>query len=235
MKVKQPNKFKKLIDKANKYGLNSSLKDFESIDVHLTNKSKVNVGLSIMKNLYLAQGSKAGDKIRKLYDWEDKIFKVAGFKRLLDEGVAESEAFSKASEVYVDYATPLPDFVRTIDKSGLFPFMHYVYKATPATLKVIAKNPIKYALFQTVLLGTGASSWLDNGSEDEDLKKPKWAKNQANLFGVKEWVGFGNGWYLNLGRMIPAMKFGGLDFSLDTGFGFVGGIVNIANGKTPLG
>lgn len=235
MKVKQPNKFKKLVTQANKFGLNSSLKDFEDIDVHITDKSKVNVGLSILKNLYLAKDSKAGDKIRTLYDWEDKIFKLSAFKRLLDEGMEQSEAFRKASEVYVDYATPLPDFVRTIDKSGLFPFMHYVYKATPATMKVIAKNPIKYTLLQTALLGLGASSWLDDGSETEDLMKPQWAKNQANLFGAKEWVGFGDGWYMNLGRMIPAMKFGAMDFSMDTGFGFVGGFVNMANGKTPLG
>jgi hypothetical protein len=234
LKVKNPNKFKKLVKSANKYGLNSSLKDFEDIDVHINDK-KVNVGLSILKNLYMAKGSKTGDKIRKLYDWEDKIFKLASFKRLVDEGMEEKIAFKKASEVYVDYSTPLPDFVRMIDKSGLFPFMHYVYKATPATMKVIAKHPVRFALLQTALLGAGASSWLDDGSENEDLMKPKWAKNQANLFGAKEWVGLGDSWYLNLGRMIPAMKFGGIDFSFDTGFGFVGGIVNIANGKTPLG
>ncbi|MCK5111055.1 MAG: hypothetical protein KAQ94_05995 [Arcobacteraceae bacterium] len=235
MKVKNPKKFKKLVDTANKYGLNSSLKDFEDIDVHITDKKKINVGLSIVKNLYLAQGSKAGDKIRKLYDWEDKLFKVASFKRLMDDGVAEKDAFKKASEVYVDYSTPLPDFVRTIDKSGLFPFMHYVYKATPATMKVIAKHPVRYALLQTALLGAGASSWLDNSSSEEDLLKPIWAKNQANLFGAKEWVNVGGSWYMNLGRMIPAMKFGGIDISFDTGFGFVGGMVNIASGKTPLG
>ncbi len=235
MKVKNPKKFKKFVDTANKYGLNSSLKDFEDIDVHITDKNKINVGLSIIKNLYLSKDSKVGDKIRKLYDWEDKLFKVASFKRWLDEGIPEKEAFRKGSEVYVDYSTPLPDFVRTIDKSGLFPFMHYVYKATPATMKVIAKNPVRYALYQTALLGVGASAWLDNGSDDEDLMKPTWAKNQVNLFGTKEWTRLTDGWYMNLGRMIPAMKFGGLDFSLDTGFGFVGGMVNIANGKTPLG
>ena len=80
---------------ADKHGLDSSLKDFEDIDVAITDK-KVNIGLSIMKNLYLSKGSIAGKKIRKLYDWEDKIFKLAGFKKLLDQGVEEKEAFIKS-------------------------------------------------------------------------------------------------------------------------------------------
>ncbi len=230
MKSSKPNEFKALIKKANKYGLNSSLKDFEDMNAVL-DKGKFSLAKSLVKNLYLAKGSKVGDSIRNLYDWEDKIFKLATFKKLLDEGMSESSAYEGTS-VYVDYSTPLPAFVRTMDKTGLFPFVHYVYKSTPATAKVILKNPMKFMLLQAALIGTGASAWLS--SNDEDYR-PDWAADQLNLFGAKEWVRVSDGWYLNLGRMLPAMKFGGLDFSLDTGFGFVGGIVNIANGKTPLG
>lgn len=231
LKVKDPKAFKELVKKANKYGLDSSLKDFEDMTSYIE-EGKGNIALSLLQNLYMTQNSKVGKSIRKLYDWEDKIFKLAGFKRLIEEGLSEKEAFIKASEVYVDYSTPLPAFVRTMDKSGLFPFIHYVYKSTPATMKVIAKHPIRYMLLQTALIGTGASAWLSNNDDDY---KPEWAKDQLNLFGAKEWVNLNDSWYLNLGRMLPAMKFGGLDFSLDTGFGFVGGVVNIAQGKTPLG
>jgi hypothetical protein len=36
-------------------------------------------GLTIIKNLLLAQDSKAGEFTRNAYDWEDKIFKLAKF------------------------------------------------------------------------------------------------------------------------------------------------------------
>jgi hypothetical protein len=227
--------FDALLQRANNHGLNSSRNDFENVSAVLEN-DKPNVLKSIFKNLYLTQDSKAGTAIRNLYDWEDKIFKLAAFKKLLDAGMDEREAYNKASEVYVDYSTPLPGAVKFVDKSGVLPFLHYVYKSTPATAKVIAKNPIKYLVLQTALAGMGASLLFN---ESEDDYKPEWAGNKANLFGVKEWADVGNGWYLNAGRMIPGMKFGGLNFdtNVDTnlGFGFVGSFVQIAGGKTPLG
>jgi len=232
--------FKALIQRANKYGLGSSLNDFESVEAVFDKnqknlgKSTLNLGKTIVKNLYFAKNSKAGTKLRNLYDWEDKIFKLACFQKLLDEGMEERKAFKTANEPYVDYSTPLPATIRILDKSGLFPFLHYSYKATPATAKLILKHPIRYSLVQVGLMGAGASAWF--GNPNEDLAKPSWASSVFNLFGAKEWVSFGGGsWFLNLGRMVPGMKFGGVDLSLNTGLGFIGSFVNIANGKTPLG
>jgi hypothetical protein len=230
---RDPKKFAALLKKANKYGLNSSLRDFEGLKNDIGEDTHNSIVGKIFGNLYLSEKSYAGKKARKIYDWEDKIFKLGAFQRLLEEGVPEKEAFYSASEVYVDYSTPLPASVRVLDKSGLFPFTHYLYKATPATMKVIAKNPMKFIMLQVAMLGAGASAWFN---EDDDLLKPEWAKNQMNLFGAKEWVSLGNNsWFLNAGRMIPGLKFGGIDVSMDTGFGFVGGFVNMMNGKTPLG
>lgn len=227
--------FDALLQKANNHGLNSSRNDYEKVSAVLED-GKINITKSVLKNLYLAQGSKLGDGVRTLYDWEDKIFKLAAFKKLLDQGMDEREAYNRASEPYVDYSTPMPAGLKILDKSGVMPFFHYVYKATPATLKVIAKNPMKFMLLQAALAGMGFSS-IFNDSED-DLK-PEWAGNKMNLFGVKEWADLGSGWYFNAGRMIPAMKFGGVNFetNIDTnlGFGFVGSFVQIAAGKTPLG
>jgi len=227
----KPKEFQALLDEANKHGLNSSLKDFEGMDAVVEN-DKPNVVKSLFKNLYMTQDSKLGSGVRKLYDWEDKLFKLASFARHLEDGKSSREAYNLSSEVYVDYSTPLPQAVRLVDKSGISPFLHYVYKSTPATAKVIFKNPIKYLVLQSVLAGVGASTWFN---ENDDDYKPKWAEDKWNLFGTKEWWDIGGGYYLNAGRMIPAMKFGGLDFSFDTGLGFVGGATNILQGKTPLG
>lgn len=228
MRAKNPEGFKSLVKTANKYGLNSYLDDFEKGDVVLTPDGKsTNVVSTIWKNLYMAKGTKAGDVTRNLYDWEDKIFKVAAFKKLLDKGVPEAEAYKQAVEVYVDYTTPLPAAVRVLDKSGVMPFLHYQYKSTPAVLKVMGKH-----IPRTILMATGAASLGITAfqNDDKEDKIPKWAKDKLNLLGIAEWVGFGNGWYLNAGRMIPGTKF---EFEFG---GIVDGIKSIvADGETPLG
>lgn len=170
--------------------------------------------------------SKTGKAVRKLYDWEDKIFKVASFYRLLEEGIPEAQAYKKAMEVYVDYTTPKPAALAVLDKSGLMPFLHYQYKATPATAKVMLHNPLR-----TVIMGTGVvalnMSAFQNDAEESFTSK--WANDKLNLFGIQEWYEVSDGWFMNTGRMIPGTK-----FEFDLG-GFVKGALNIVGGKTPLG
>ena len=227
MRAKSPKKFKELVAKANKYGLNSYLDDFEKAHIDLKPGSNdVNVVSSIWKTLYMTQDSKLGDGVRKLYDWEDKIFKLAAFNRLLEEGKDEAIAYKEAVEVYVDYSTPLPAFIRVVDKSGLMPFLHYQFKSTPAVAKVMAKHPLRTMIMGTGIFALGASAWQN---DDEEYLTPDWANDKFNLFGVSEWVRLGNGYYLNAGRMIPGTKF---EFELG---GIIKGTLQIINGQTPLG
>lgn len=227
LRAKKPKQFKKLLAQANKHGLNSYLDDFENAHVDLKPDGKtVNVAASIYKNLYMTQDSKLGAGVRKLYDWEDKIFKLAAFKKHLDQGMEEKTAFKEAVEVYVDYSTPLPTAVRFLDKSGLMPFLHYQYKSTPAVAKVMLKNPFRSMLFGTGAAALGLTAFQN---EDEELKTPTWANDKINLFAIGEWSDLGNGWYLNSGRMIPATKF---EFELG---GIVKSTIDVINGKTPLG
>lgn len=227
MRYKTPNKFKALVKKANQYGLNSYLDDFEQAHVALEADGKtVNPIASIYKNLYMTQDSKLGKGVRNLYDWEDKIFKLSAFKKYLDEGVAEKDAFKNAVDVYVDYSTPLPAGVKFLDKSGLMPFLHYQYKSTPAVAKVMAQNKLRTFLMASGIAALGISSFQN---DDEELMTPVWADDKFNLFGVAEWVRLGNGYYLNAGRMIPATKF---EFELG---GILKSALEIVNGKTPLG
>ncbi|PHQ89515.1 MAG: hypothetical protein COB42_06740 [Sulfurimonas sp.] len=226
MRTTEPDKFKVILDKANKRGLNSYLDDFEKSELVLNTDQSVNVVSSIWKNIYMAKGSKVGDAVRFLYDWEDKIFKLSAFNKLLEEGMDEATAYKKAVEVYVDYSTPLPAGVKMLDKSGLMPFIHYQYKATPATAKVMAKHPIRTLLFSTGALMLGTSAFTN---DENELLLPDWAEDKLNLFGIAEWVDLGNGWYLNAGRMIPGTKF---EFEFG---GITKSVVDIAKGKSPLG
>lgn len=227
MRATNPTKFKELVRTANKYGLNSYLDDFEKAELELNPDKTTNIAVTLYKNLYMTKDSKVGGAVRNLYDWEDKIFKIASFYKLMEEGLDEKSAFKEAINTYVDYSTPLPAGLKVLDKSGLMPFLHYQYKSTPAVAKVMAKHPIR-----TLLLATGAASLglTSFQNDDKELKLPEWANDKFNLLGIAEWLDLGNGYYLNAGRMIPGTKF---EFEF-------GGIVKSAidimfQGKTPLG
>lgn len=237
MALRDKKAFSALVDEANKYGLNTLLNDMEGM-IELDSAGKPNIMMTIAKNLYMTQDSKMGQGMRKAYEWEDKIFKLAAFdnnmrqmRKELGRDLTDAEkraAFKEANEAYVDYDSPLPAAVRMSDKSGLFPFLHYTWKSTPVVLKAMAKHPMRFAIMQAALIGMGASAWF---GEDDDAIKPTWAKDQWNLLGAKEWINLDNGYFLNGGRLIPAAKIGALDFQA----GFVGGVIKIATGETPLG
>lgn len=233
MMVNDKKRFDALVKRANKYGLNSSLDMMEKMEAFSDKKEPI--VMTILKNAYFSKGSKLGDAARHAYEWEDKIFKIAAFYRHLSEGVDEKSAFKLSQEAYVDYTTPIPGALRVLDKVGIMPFIHYSYKATPMVLKAIAKNPMRFAMMQAALLGSGASAWLGD-NERANMYKPSWAASSwaANAFGVKSWVQLGGGWQLNAGRLVPGMRFDGFD-TLEFSGGFAGGIYRIANGETPLG
>jgi hypothetical protein len=229
LRATNPTEFKKLLDKANQYGLNSHLDDMEKPHLELLPKTKKKVGIvqTMFKELYMAENTKTGNFARKLYDWEDKIFKLSSFKKNLDAGMDEKTAFKKATEVYVDYSTPLPSALKFVDKGGFMPFLHYQYKATPAVAKTMLKHPMRTAILATGIATIGG---LKQQDEDDKYLKPEWARDKFNMFDAKEWVRMGDGTYWNFGRMIPGTK---LDMGVD--FGFWGGMYNILNEKTPQG
>ena len=146
--------FDALVKDANKYGLNSNLMDIEVRDsIKEPTKNPI---AALWHEIYMSQGSKVGDKVREIYEWEDKIFKLAAFKE-------KTEAYTKkygeeptpkekrammdeANAEYIDYSTPMPPIFRALDKSGLMPFFHYQLKAAPMVVKAAAKHPLRERL-----------------------------------------------------------------------------------------
>lgn len=227
MRHKNRANFDALVKKANKHGLNSQLDDLEQFHIVLApDGKKVNIVKTFFKNMFMTADSKAGKGIRHLYDWEDKIFKLAAFDRNLKKGMDEAAAYKEAVGGYVDYNKPRPGAVAVLDKSGLMPFITYQFHSTPAVAKVMLRNPVKAAIFGGGAMYLKMSAWQN---DDEESFLPDWARDKFNLWGVKEWYEVADGWYLNTGRMIPGTKF---EFELG---GFWKGILNIVGGKTPLG
>jgi len=207
------------------------------------------------KNIYMSEGSAVGRAARKAYAWEDEIFKIARFKKNLDAIAAKrgyaagdlskfsekelAAAMSDAQYHYVDYSTHFNGFLRKSDKWGLMPFLHYSVKSTPMVIKAILKNPHRFAMMQASFIAADAAglslSSIIADTEKENLTKPKWAQSSKfpNVFGLKAWARIGDSdTYFNAGRAAPGFRF---DDVFEGGWGFVGGLVNIASGKSTLG
>ena len=245
--------FKKWEDLANSLGLDSHLNDLEGLVRPLQRDAGGSILTRALKNAYMAEGSLLGDKARYLYSMEDKVFKIARFKKNL-EMIAKDKGFDvndfskfsadelkaamkDAQYLYVDYSTHFNGTLKLLDKSGVQPFLHYAVKSTPMVVKAALKRPDRFLMLQAMLAYGGGSAWLGADNENDNLAKPEWAESGAlpNLVGVKSWMRVGTtNWYFNSGRLVPGFRFDGFD-KLEFNGGFVGGAINIASGKSTLG
>ena len=245
--------FKRWETLANSLGLDSHLSDLEGLVKPLQSEAKDGILTRALKEAYMAEGSWSGEKARYFYSMEDKVFKIARFKKNL-EMIAKDRGFDvndfskfSADELkaamkdaqysYVDYSTHFNGTLKMFDKTGVQPFLHYAVKSTPMVLKAALKRPDRFLMMQAVLAYGGGSAWLGADNERDNLAKPEWAESGAlpNLVGVKSWMRVGNtNWYFNSGRLVPGFRFDGFD-KLEFNGGFVGGAINIASGKSTLG
>lgn len=245
--------FKRWETLANSLGLDSHLSDLEGLVKPLQSEAKDGILTRALKEAYMAEGSWSGEKARYLYSMEDKVFKIARFKKNLeliakDKGFDVNDfskfsadelkaAMKDAQYSYVDYSTHFNGTLKMFDKTGVWPFMHYTVKSTPMVLKAALKRPDRFLMMQAVLASGGGSAWLGADNERDNLAKPEWAESGAlaNLVGVKSWMRVGNtNWYFNSGRLVPGFRFDGFD-KLEFNGGFVAGALNIASGKSTLG
>ena len=245
--------FKRWETLANSLGLDSHLSDLEGLVKPLQSEAKDGILTRALKEAYMAEGSWSGEKARYLYSMEDKVFKIARFKKNL-ELIAKDRGFNvndfskfssdelkaamkDAQYSYVDYSTHFNGTLKMLDKTGVQPFLHYTVKSTPMVVKAALKRPDRFLMMQAVLAFFGGSAWLGADNERDNLAKPEWAESGVlpNLVGVKSWMElFNTGWYFNSGRLVPGFRFDGFD-KLEFNGGFVGGAINIASGKSTLG
>lgn len=245
--------FKRWETLANSLGLDSHLNDLEGLVKPLQSEAKDGILTRALKEAYMAEGSYLGEKARYFYSMEDKVFKIARFKKNLeliakDKGFDVNDfskfsadelkaAMKDAQYSYVDYSTHFNGTLKMFDKTGVQPFLHYTVKSTPMVVKAALKRPDRFLMMQAVLAFFGGSAWLGADNERDNLAKPEWAESGVlpNLVGVKSWMRVGNtNWYFNSGRLVPGFRFDGFD-KLEFNGGFVGGAINIASGKSTLG
>lgn len=244
--------FDELLAKAEAMGLDTASDDIEMRNLLMANdkvakeasKKQNPLGYYIAKawqNIYLTQNSTTGKIARKAYEWEDKWFKLARFKKNLDAGLSDEAAFSDANSAYVDYSSHFNPTLRLLDKSGVLPFFHFAVKSSIVVTKAAIKNPAKFAMLQAALISSGASSlpyWFDSEQKDADNSRlPDWAASNylPNLFGVKNQVQVGeSGLYFNAARAMAGFRLSSID-DITGGGGLVGGLLDILRGRDSWG
>lgn len=246
------NEFDELLAKAEAMGLDTASDDIELKNLYLANdkvakeasKDQNPLGYYIAKawqNIYLTQNSTTGKAARKAYEWEDKWFKLARFKKNLDAGLSDEAAFADANSAYVDYSSHFNPTLRLLDKTGVLPFFHFAIKSSIVVTKAAIKNPAKFVMLQAALISSGASTlpyWLDDELKDkENAKLPNWAQSHylPNLFGVKNQVQVGQtGLYFNAARAMAGFRLSSID-DITGGGGLVGGLLDILRGRDSWG
>ena len=248
MAVRDRAKFSALLKEASEMGLGSQLLELES-GIKKIENSKDSIPMKMWKLLYMTEDSATGSAMRTAYEWEDKIFKLAAYydkvRELEHRGIMPDEAqkrklLDEAQSEYVDYRTPVPPALRFLDKSGLFPFLHYQVKSLPQVAKAIAKHPVRFLALQAALLAFGASAFTN---DEDEARTPFYAADTINLWGAANYVRLGDtDWYWNLGRMLPGPKIGITNFALPNQHGemnfsggFYGGVLRIMSGEDTMG
>lgn len=254
MKLLATNKkeFDELLAKAEAMGLDTASDDIEMRNLLMANdevakealKSQNPLGYYIAaswQNIYLTKNSTTGRVARSAYAWEDKWFKLARFKKNLDMGMSDEAAFSDANSAYVDYSSHFNPTIKLLDKTGVLPFFHFAVKSSIVVTKAAIKNPAKFAMLQTALIGSGASSlpyWFDSEQKDADNSRlPDWASSNylPNLFGVKNQVQIGeSGLYFNAARAMAGFRLSSID-DITGGGGLIGGLLDILRGRDSWG
>ena len=85
--------FKRWETLANSLGLDSHLSDLEGLVKPLQSEAKGGILTRALKEAYMAEGSWSGEKARYFYSMEDKVFKIARFKKNL-ELIAKDRGFN---------------------------------------------------------------------------------------------------------------------------------------------
>lgn len=130
--------FKRWETLANSLGLDSHLSDLEGLVKPLQSEAKDGILTRALKEAYMAEGSWSGEKARYFYSMEDKVFKIARFKKNLeliakDKGFDVNDfskfsadelkaAMKDAQYSYVDYSTHFNGTLKMLDKTGVQPF-----------------------------------------------------------------------------------------------------------------
>lgn len=139
----------------------------------------------------IVSGIKAADtNLTKAYQLEDEVFRMAYFRKLIDQGYDGREAAVLAREQFIDYDihAPLINELRG-GKLALLPFLSFTYRAVPLLLRALRYKPWKFAKYAAIMHGVNAIGYALSGGDEEKERKALASHQQGNtLFGTPRMV-----------------------------------------------
>ena len=138
----------------------------------------------LARNLALKSIKWGPNKLIDLYQAEDRVFRLALFKTLREQGMEPAEAARIARRDMIDYDIDAPgiNFAR---QTG-WPFLAYTYRVMPLLVDAAIDNPLKFAKWAALFYGLNELGELVGGelSEKEKAAMPKDFADSP-MFGVK--------------------------------------------------
>ena len=226
-----------------------------------TNLDMVDSGLNYANKLAQKAKKLTWDQAAKLYNYEDKIFRMGLYRtekeRLIRSGLNEKQAMDRAArmarEWFVDYSrsSPVLDFLR----EGPLPFVSYMYGVIPKLAETAAKRPIKFAKWGLLM---GALNETGEVLSDADSEKQQRRLQDSPMYGIpgmpKTKIKLPDAispdtkddWYFDIERMLPGGnlfegsdgsglgRIPGLPQSLQPSLGAAGSLIYSGMGVDPF-
>ncbi|WP_341704689.1 hypothetical protein [Ferrovibrio sp.] len=145
--------------------------------------AKMQAVLTIMSRK-LEPLKRADQKMMAAYQLEDEVFRLALFKRRLDQGVEPIDAANEAREQFIDYDIRAP-WVNAARRTVL-PFVSYTYRAAPIIAKTVAGKPWKLAKYFAIAYGLNALAYAMLGDEGDEDKERGSLREQERGYA---WIG----------------------------------------------
>lgn len=166
-------------------------------------------GMGKLANAIWGAGLKFDRNMRRLYQMEDEVFRMATFIRRRRQGSSSTEAALEARDQFLNYDIRAP-WINAARRTVL-PFLSYTYRAAPIVARTIATRPWKIAKYAALAYGFNALAYsLFPGDEDEERRSMREGESGYVWIGAPRMLrmpfgdSYGNPVFLDIRRWIPA-------------------------------
>jgi hypothetical protein len=113
---------------------------------------------------------RSGDrKLRRTYEMEDEIFRMAAYMKFLNDGDTPEVAAARARRQFIDYDIRAP-WINAL-RSTVMPFISYTYRAVPLLAEAAYNRPWKIAKYMTFAMVANAIGYALTEDDDEDRER----------------------------------------------------------------
>jgi hypothetical protein len=150
---------------------------------------------------------KVGPLAKRAYEFEDSLFRMGAYTKLIRDGYTPNVAAMKARRQFIDYDIRAP-YINALRKT-ILPFVSYPYRLAPLLAEAVSERPyklIKYATLGYML--SSAYFWITGDDDEDDRKFMDPALTGLTWFGAPQALRVGtdrndNPIFLDIRRLVP--------------------------------